>query len=95
MIPSQYWAPHGTQNIPNIYHAIPHGIEHPHGTQDIPHGTHDIPHGTAHTLYRVKTPQNITITFSGITFELRWLDRPFRLFLDRPLESLSSKGKRF
>ena len=40
--------PHGTQDIPHIYHDIPHG------TQDIPHGTHDIPHGTAHTLYMVK-----------------------------------------
>ena len=57
--------PHGTQDIPHIYHDIPHGTEHPtvlkiylHGTHDIPHGTEhptvlNTPHGTAHTLYRV------------------------------------------
>ena len=55
------YTPHGTQDIPHIYHCIPHGTEHPnstqdiphgtehpHSTQDIPHGTHDIPHGTEH-----------------------------------------------
>ena len=58
-------SPHGTQDIPHIYHDIPHGTEHPHGTQDIPHGTHDIPHGTehphstAHTLYRVILWRNV------------------------------------
>ena len=47
--------PHGTQDIPHIYHDIPTVLNtptvlkiSPHGTHDIPHDTHDIPHGTEH-----------------------------------------------
>ena len=40
---------HGTQDIPHIYHDIPHGTEHPSRySRYPPHGTHDIPHGTEH-----------------------------------------------
>ena len=33
---------HGTHDIPNMHHGIPHGTEHSHGTQGNPHGTNYI-----------------------------------------------------